>query len=109
MSELRVIRCRPTPSDDELEAERDRKHAAEVEEWMGSNRWAMDNGSDVAVAMAYNDGWFGAFKAAQDELAALIAAVEPHGTQRFALIMAAERLSLLANGRAVPLVNGRDK
>lgn len=109
MSELRVIRCAPTPSDAELEADRDRKHAAAVEEWMGRNRWAMDNGSDVAVAMAYNDGWFGAFKAAQDELAALIAAVEPHGTQRFALIMAAERLSLLANGRATPLVNGRDK
>lgn len=97
MSELRVIRCAPTPSDAELEADRDRKHAAAVEEWMRGNRWAMEG--------TYADGWYAAFEAVQKELAALIDAVPGHGLQRFALIMASERLALLANGRAVPLVN----
>jgi len=99
MSELRVIRCAPTPSDAELEADRDRKHAAAVEEWMGRNRWAMDG--------TYSEGWYAAFDAAQKELAAMTNAVPSHGLQRFALIMASERLSLLANGRAVPLVNDK--
>jgi hypothetical protein len=30
----KMLRCKKTPSDAELEAERDRKHAKEVEEWI---------------------------------------------------------------------------
>ena len=92
----RYLQCTPAPTDAELEADRDRKHAAAVEEWTGRNRWAMDG--------TYSEGWHDAFEAAQKELAHLMAFVPGLGLQRFALMMAAERLSLLANGRAVPLL-----
>lgn len=33
INDLPVIRCRPTPSDAELQAERDRDHAKVIAEW----------------------------------------------------------------------------
>lgn len=102
MTDEPMLQCQPGPTDAELQAERDARHRIVVEEWMSQNTWAFtrDN-TEVACAKSYMDGWYAAFEAAQKELAGLIEHVT--GIQKFALIMAAERLSLLANGRAVPL------
>ena len=39
MNDFPMIQCKPTPSDAELEAERDVKHAAAVREWF--NPWCV--------------------------------------------------------------------
>jgi hypothetical protein len=35
------VQCQPGPTDADLEAERDTKHAAEVAEWFATNPWAV--------------------------------------------------------------------
>lgn len=98
------LQCQPTPTDAELQAERDAKHRRAVTEWMNNNEWAqhMDSGDNTsAVAIAYNEGWFEAFRQTQDLLAKMIKTVDPLGMQRVALIVASERLTHLANGRKV--------
>lgn len=38
--DLPIIQLRPGPTDAELEAQRDAKHAREVAEWFAERRWA---------------------------------------------------------------------
>ena len=86
------LQCKPAPSDEELQADRDRKHAADVREWMERNK-DMDNGTDVAVAMAYNDGWFGMATQVQKILAA-------HTGDRTTILVLSEQIYRLAAGGA---------
>lgn len=57
----------------------------------------------VAVAMAYNEGWFEAFKQAQAVLADLTKTIDPHSNQRFVLNMASELLHHRAAGKKATL------
>lgn len=38
--DLPIIQCMPGPTDAELQAQRDAKHAREVAEWIAERRWA---------------------------------------------------------------------
>ena len=109
-----VIQCTPTPSDAELAADRDRKHAIEEQHWLDAD--------DRRIAAARNAGWYAAFAAVQhvlvdmiDEASAKITDADHHQAdagdpfvrtlktlhfgQRVALLAASEKLAHLANSR----------
>ena len=68
------------------------------------NEWTpMDTDNSAAVAMAYNEGWFEAFKQAQEVLADLTKTIDPHSNQRFVLNMASELLHHRAAGKKATL------
>lgn len=58
--DLPLLQCQPVPTDAELQAERDSKHAVAVQKWQERDQ-------------NYRDGWFDAFRAAQAELAVMLA------------------------------------
>lgn len=108
-----VIQCNPAPDDDELQADRDRKHAAEERHWLDVD--------DRRIAAARLDGWYAAFAAAQvvlqqmiDEAGAKITEADRESGdvfartlrtlafgQKVALLGASESLANLANSRGV--------
>ena len=87
------LQCRPAPTDADLAADRDRAHTGAVQEWLA------ENGDILPATSVYQRGWYAAFAAAQELLAEMIDNPGVQGAQRFALIMASERLAHLANGR----------
>lgn len=109
-----VIQCTPTPSDAELQADRDRKHAIEEQQWLDAD--------DRRITAAHTAGWYAAFAAAQhvligmiDEATAKITDADRHQAdagdpfvrtlktlhfgQKVALLAASEKLAHLANSR----------
>lgn len=105
-----VIQCTPTPSDAELQADRDRKHAIEEQHWLDAD--------DRRIAAAHTAGWFAAFAATQrvivdmiDEASAKIIEAEQGDDtfartlktmafgQKVALLGLSEQLAHLSNSR----------
>lgn len=93
MNDLPIIQLHPTPTDAELEAERDAKHAVAVQEWVRADQ-----------QRAYLDGYNTAVEMARTVIAGLMAdalAEEADDNQTRSSIGLGRRLSLLAAGERI--------
>ncbi len=96
MNDLPIIQCKATPTDAELQADRDAKHAVAVAEWMRQDDTA------AAIAMAHNQGWFEAFAKVQgllkerlDSVNHRYAAAVEKGDDRLRLINFGHKIALM--------------